>query len=461
MQHCIIRALHNSPLGGHSSATATYSRLKSIFAWKHMDSLVQNCLICAQPKPDHSAYPGKLQPLPIPQSAWDTVSMDFVEGLPISGNANCILVVVDMFNKYAHFLPTSHPYTALTVAQLFMSNVYKLHDLPSVIISDRDLVFTSQFWQHLFRLAGTTLQLSSSYHPQTDGQTERVNQCMETFLRCFTSACPKKWKEWLPAAEFWYNTSLHSSLRRSPFEVLYGHKPRSLGLSITNAVPTLVADWLQECSVMQELVRQHLVRAQTRMKNQADKHRSERQFEVNDWVYLKLQSYVQASVMPHAHQKLSFKYFGPYQVTNRVDQVAYRLKLPPSSRIHPVIHVSQLKLANGYKGLDALPIPTDIPEFSIPMQVLQSRGISKGQHLVQQVSVTWSSLLDELATWDDQEALRQRFPLAPAWGQAGFPGGGNVTSSSAPHKPHEPEEVARRGGRVRRANVRITGPEWV
>jgi hypothetical protein len=141
--------------------------------------------------------------------------------------------------------------------------------------------------------------------------------------------------------------------------------------------------------------------------------------------------------------------------------VAYGLKLPPSSRIHPVIHVSQLKLAKGYKGPDALPLPTDIPEFSIPMLVLQSRGISKGQCLVQQVLVTWSGLPDELATWEDQEALRQRFPLAPAWGKAGFPGGGNVMSSSTPHKPHETEEAARRGGHVCRANVRITWPEWV
>lgn len=120
LQHRIITALHNSPLGGHSGATATYSRLKSIFAWKHMKSFVQNfvknCQICAQAKLDHSAYLGKLQPLPIPQSAWDTFPMDFVEGLPISGNANCILVVVDKFTKYAHFLPISHPYTALTVA---------------------------------------------------------------------------------------------------------------------------------------------------------------------------------------------------------------------------------------------------------------------------------------------------------------------------------------------------------
>jgi hypothetical protein len=158
-----------------------------------------------------------------------------------------------------------------------------------VIISDRDPMFTSQFWQHLFGLAGIELKLSSSYHPQTDGQTERVNQCLETYLRCFANACPTKWKDWLPVAEYWYNTSLHSALGRSPFEVLYGRQPRTLGISVNNTIPAQLSDWLQERSLMQELVHQHRVRAQARMKKQADQNRSERSFAVGDWVYLKLQ----------------------------------------------------------------------------------------------------------------------------------------------------------------------------
>lgn len=196
--------------------------------------------------------------------------------------------------------------------------------------------------------------------------------------------------------------------------------PGPLGyLSLT--VPTPVSDWLQERSVMQEFVRQHLVRAQTRMKNQADKHKSECQFEVNDWVYLKLQPYVQASVMPRAHQKLSFKYFGPYHIIARVGQVAYRLKLPPASRIHPVLHVSSSSWLKDTKDLMLFPYRL-IFLSSVFLCKCFSRGISKGQRLVQQVLVTWSGLPDEVATWEDQEALRQRFPLAPAWGQAGFPG---------------------------------------
>jgi hypothetical protein len=150
LQHRIVEALHSSPLGGHSGIPVTYSRVKKLFAWTKLkpfvQKFVQECQVCLQAKPDRAAYPGLLQPLPVPPSAWDTISMDFIEGLPWSQHVDCILVVVDKFTKYGHFLPLSHPYTARSVAQAFLSNIYKLHGLPSVIISDRDPVFTSQFW---------------------------------------------------------------------------------------------------------------------------------------------------------------------------------------------------------------------------------------------------------------------------------------------------------------------------
>jgi hypothetical protein len=158
-----------------------------------VQQFIATCPTCQQAKPDRARYPGLLQPLPIPSMAWQSISMDFVNGLPMSGGKNCITVIVDHFSKYAHFVPLAHPFIALTVAKTFIKNDYWLHGLPMSIISDHDKIFTSQLWQELFRLTGVTLKMSSAYHPQTDGQTERVNQCMETFLRCFVSACPMKW----------------------------------------------------------------------------------------------------------------------------------------------------------------------------------------------------------------------------------------------------------------------------
>jgi len=280
LQQSIMQAMHSSALGGHSGVPVTYRRLKQLFAWRGMKAavhqFVQSCLICQQAKPDRARLPGLLQPVQVPPSAWHTISMDFVEGLPKSGHANAILVVVDKFTKYAHFLPIQHPFTAFTVAKLFMQHVYKLHGMPMAIISDRDRVFTSTLWRELFRLSDTKLQMSSAYHLQSNGQTERVNQCMETYLRCFVHACPSKWNQWLSSAVFWYNSSFHSALGKSPFEALYGYAPRHFGLSATDVAPGGdLATWLREREVMNNLLRQHLLRAQDRMKKQADKHRSE------------------------------------------------------------------------------------------------------------------------------------------------------------------------------------------
>lgn len=261
LQQRILHAVHSSALGGHSGFPTTYLRLKQMFYWQGMKSAVRSfvtsCITCQQAKPDRACLPGLLQPLPVPESAWQTISMDFVEGLPRSGNANCILVVVDSFTKYAHFLPLLHPFTAASVVMVFLNQVYRLHGLPSAIISDRDKIFTSQFWKELFRLADVSLQLSSSYHPQSDGQTERLNQTMETFLRCFVNACPAKWSSWLALAEFWYNASPHSAIGLSPFEALYGYPPRHCGISVlTDVVVHFTAvgagRWVQyECPCMQ------------------------------------------------------------------------------------------------------------------------------------------------------------------------------------------------------------------
>lgn len=202
------------------------------------------------------------------------------------------MVVVDKFTKYAHFIPMAHPFTALQVAQAYMDHIYKLHGLPQALISDRDRIFTSSVWQNLFKLSDTQLLMSSSYHPQTNGQTERLNQCLESFLRCAVSTCPKQWHKWLSAAEFWYNTAYHSALGKTPFEVLYGHSPRHLGITNTNvAVPQDLKEWLADREVLMDVIKQQLNRACQRMKSQADKKRFERVFEVDDMVYIRLQPY--------------------------------------------------------------------------------------------------------------------------------------------------------------------------
>jgi hypothetical protein len=211
-----------------------------------------------------------------------------------------------------------------------------------------------------------------------DDQTERVNRCLETYLRYFVHACPRKWKAWLASTEFWYNTSLHSSLGCSPFEALYGHQPRLLKLEPPAAGSGDLDKWLQERAIMNTLIRQHLTRAQVHMKKQADKNMSECEFSVGTFVYLKLQPYVQSSVMSRANQKLSFKYFGPFKIVERIGSVAYRLLLPDSSSIHPVVHVSQIKLAARFQDRVCSQLPSSSIQHRIPLQILDRHMVPRG-----------------------------------------------------------------------------------
>jgi len=175
----LVKTTHDSYIGGHTGIQNTYRRLKAHFYWPSMKigvyQQVQHCDICKQAKAERVSYPGLLQALPTPHGPWQDITMDFIERLPKSEGRDTIMVIVDRFTKYGHFITLAHPFTAQDVAKFFLDHIYKSHGLPATILIDRDKVFTSLFWKELFKHLGVKLLLSTTYHPQTDGQTERVN----------------------------------------------------------------------------------------------------------------------------------------------------------------------------------------------------------------------------------------------------------------------------------------------
>jgi hypothetical protein len=229
LKSTILSEPHATPIDGHSEFTKTYDRVKRSFFWDGMKQDLQNfmakCDVCQRNKEEIVKSLGTLQPLLIPPAIWRDISMDFIVGLPKSGNKSVIMVVVDRLSKYAHFCALQHPFTTSNVAQLFMDQVFKLHGMPHSIVSNHDPTFTNNFWKESFKLQGTQLHLNTTYHPQTDGQTEILNKCLETYLRCFASKRQNQWAQWLPLVEWWYNTSYHTTTCVTPFEVIYGQNP--------------------------------------------------------------------------------------------------------------------------------------------------------------------------------------------------------------------------------------------
>lgn len=357
---------------------------------------------------------GCLQPLPVPSRIWEDISLDFVEGLPKSQGMDTILVIVDRLSKYAHFIGLSHPFSAPTVAMAFIKEIVRLHGFPSSIVSDRDRIFMSLFWQEIFRVQGTALLRSTAYHPQTDGQTEVVNKTLESYLRCFIQGKPRNWEKWLSWAEFWYNTSAHVSTKFSPFEIVYGRPPPAL-VRFTDpntAVASLEEQLLERDAVLDEL-KFNLTRTQQRMRMYADQHRREMEYNIGDLVYVKLQPYRQHSLARRPNDKLSPRYYGPFLVLDRVGLVAYRLQLPPSAKIHNILHISRLRKAEG-TAMEVQSIPPQISADkvmeTIPEQLLWVRNKDNKENTMKEVLIKWQDLPIWEATWEYFEGINLRFP---------------------------------------------------
>lgn len=370
---------------------------------------VRSCLKCQQNKTEHLQPAGLLNPLEVPSKIWSDISLDFVEALLKVNGKSVILTMVDRFSKDAHFIPLGHRYTTTSVARAFFTEIVRFHGFPSSIVSDRDPVFTCHVWRDLFKLAGVQLKMSTTFHPQTDGQSEAVNKTISMYLPCITGDRPRAWLEWLPWAEYCYNTSYHSALRATPFQVVYGREPPpllayALGSARTDTMDTM----LQNRDTFLAEVRTRLLQAQAYAKKYYDADHRPLEFPVDSWVWLRMLHRPTQSLLPGKRGQLGPHYVGPFKVLERIGNVDYRLQLPAGAHIHDVFHVGLLKPFHGAPpaSTPALPPTQHGRRLPDPEHVLQSQ-LRRGSWFV---LIKWAGLHESEATWEAIDDFRTTYP---------------------------------------------------
>lgn len=343
----VLANQHCSRAAGHPGIKKTQSNVKRHYWWPGWSSscedFVRGCVDCQRTKHSRKAPAGLLRPLPIPDRAWVDISLDHLTGLGTSEVFDAVLVVVDRFSKMAVFIPAHKDDQAPDFAQQFMRWVYPRFGLPETVVSDRGPLFVSSFWSALTQKLGVSRKLSSAAHPETDRQTEIVNQWLGQYLRVFSNYEQDDWAALLPQAEFAYNSTTHSSMGMSPFEAYCGRQPRRSYLEPPRQVSEKddpeAAAWYEEMRGVHSRIKDAIAKAQESQRRFYNRGRRDPQFAKGDKVWLAALNIRKL----RDNEKLDYKQLGPYEVIEKVGSNAYRLRLPPYLKVFNVFHVSLLQ----------------------------------------------------------------------------------------------------------------------
>ena len=430
LQLRLCRLHHDSPIGGHLGNANTYELLQRTYYWPNMQEFVKkyvrHCHTCKRSKGSRFKKQGVLKPLPVPNQRWTDISIDFVSGIPEVDGQNAICNVVCRLTKERHHIATNTELDAGSLADLFIKHIWKHHGLPRSIISDRGTQFVNDFWQFLCKRLGIDVRLSTAWHPETDGQTERINGVMEQYLRAFVNYQQDDWIRWLPLAEFVGNNTVSSTTKVSPFFANKGFHPRmgfeALDNSTVNDKELAADEFATRMEELQEVLRNQMLLAQANYEDQANRTRAPAPlYGVGDMVMLDARNIV----TKRPSRKLENKRLGPYKVIKIVSTHSVELDLPVDFRIHPVFHVHLLE-----------PMPTELPhaghvpeppppviidgedEWEVD-QIVDSRYFGRRKRL--QYRLTWKGYHE--VQWEDcsfadnapiaKEDFHRRYPHKP------------------------------------------------
>jgi RNase H-like domain found in reverse transcriptase/Integrase zinc binding domain/Chromo (CHRromatin Organisation MOdifier) domain len=403
----IFRALHRDPAAAHPGRDATLYSVRRDYYWPRLrqdiEEWIRNCDICQRTKIHRRKPQGELKPIDPTPRPWGVVTTDLITGLPPCKGYDSIWTVTDKRGKLVHLAPTTATLDSEGLYHLYLQNVWKLHGLSDKIISDRGPQYASRFAKEANRNLGIETALSTAYHPQTDGQSERTNQEVEQALRTVVSFHQDDWVDWLPVVEFALNNRYHKSLKTTPFYANYGFHPHIGSLPRIETPIESVEDFVSHLQQVQKDTAQALTQAAADMKRFYDKHRGPApEFAIGQKVLLDNADLA----INRPSRKLAERRSGPFKVLAKVGTHAYRLELPPQwKNVHPVFHVSKLDpYHEDPKDPNHPEPPPDViegePEWEVE-KILDAKFA--GQRL--KFLVKWFGWPDSENTWQDEVDL--------------------------------------------------------